>query len=331
MDDLSDRPRYDFFHLREYTTYIKLPHVKGLSLWELALQQEGKDTLQRVDCHANPGTALQVLTYLQKHHLAKVPFENLSLHYSPHHSVNLHPDILYDKIVKKGRGGYCMENNCFFGTVLRSLGFTVYGAGARVHEGSGIYTAWSHMVNIVTLTNGERYLIDAGFGNNGPACPLLLEDGHEAQSIPPTSLRLVREKIPATTNPNDQLWTYQQRISPGSDWEPMYSFTETEFLPRDYEMMNFWTSQSRKSLFTYRIMCVKKIIDEKSHELVGTLILTGAEVKRRVGEKTEHLKVCKTEWERVAVLQNMFDVRLTEEEREGIMGMVTQLPMTISE
>ena len=30
-----------------------------------------------------------------------------------------------------------MENNCFFGTVLRSLGVTVCSAGARVNEGKG--------------------------------------------------------------------------------------------------------------------------------------------------------------------------------------------------
>ena len=28
-----------------------------------------------------------------------------------------------------------MENNCFFGTVLRSLGFRVHSAGARVSNG----------------------------------------------------------------------------------------------------------------------------------------------------------------------------------------------------
>lgn len=27
-----------------------------------------------------------------------------------------------------------MENNCFFGTVLRTLGFTIYSAGARVNQ-----------------------------------------------------------------------------------------------------------------------------------------------------------------------------------------------------
>lgn len=60
-------------------------------------------------------------------------FENLQLHYSSHHSISLDPEHLYTKIVEKdNRGGYCMENNCFFGTVLRTLGFSLHSAGARV-------------------------------------------------------------------------------------------------------------------------------------------------------------------------------------------------------
>ena len=77
---------------------------------------------------------LEFLTALQKHQLAAVPFENLSIHYSPTHTIDLDPNFLYEKIVRRRRGGYCMENNCFFGTVLRSLGFNLYSAGARVSK-----------------------------------------------------------------------------------------------------------------------------------------------------------------------------------------------------
>ncbi|KAL9038805.1 MAG: hypothetical protein Q9180_002911, partial [Flavoplaca navasiana] len=64
------------------------------------------------------------LRTLQQHHLSTYPFENLSLHYSTTHTVSLDTDALFEKFVEKGcgRGGYCMENNGFFGTVLRSMG-----------------------------------------------------------------------------------------------------------------------------------------------------------------------------------------------------------------
>lgn len=79
---------------------------------------------------------LSFLTLLQRHQLASVPFENLELHYSPHHTISLDPKHLFHKIVERnaGRGGYCMENSCLFGTVLRSLGYNVVSIGAKVNE-----------------------------------------------------------------------------------------------------------------------------------------------------------------------------------------------------
>lgn len=47
-------------------------------------------------------------------------------------------DALFEKLVASGenglgnRGGYCMENNSFFETVLRSLGYETLTCGARV-------------------------------------------------------------------------------------------------------------------------------------------------------------------------------------------------------
>ncbi len=64
---------------------------------------------------------------LVTHMLAHIPFENLSLHYSPTHAVSIHPDALFQKFIRQdmGRGGYCLENNVFLGIVMRSLGFDV--------------------------------------------------------------------------------------------------------------------------------------------------------------------------------------------------------------
>jgi arylamine N-acetyltransferase len=94
--------------------------------------------------------SLDFLATLQKCHLAAIPFESLSLHYSQHHIVSIDPQAVFRKIVGEvnledgsvklnakngeGRGGYCMENSLLFGTVLRSLGFDVYPTGARVNE-----------------------------------------------------------------------------------------------------------------------------------------------------------------------------------------------------
>ena len=67
------------------------------------------------------------LSALQRHMLASVPFENLDMHYSQQHHILINAEHLFNKIVRSGsgRGGYCIENGVFLGTVLRSLGFEV--------------------------------------------------------------------------------------------------------------------------------------------------------------------------------------------------------------
>ncbi len=99
--------------------------------------------------HITPADArteagLWYLSSLQKHQLAAVPFENLSLHYSKERIISLDKGDLFDKFVtsKNGRGGYCMENNLFFGTVLKTLGFDVVHTGARVYNSTGSGDGW---------------------------------------------------------------------------------------------------------------------------------------------------------------------------------------------
>jgi arylamine N-acetyltransferase len=83
---------------------------------------------------ASDEEALEYLTTLQKHHLSHVPFENLDLHYSTSRIVSIDKDDMYQKIVtrNRGRGGYCMQVNLFFATVLKSLGFELIVTGGRV-------------------------------------------------------------------------------------------------------------------------------------------------------------------------------------------------------
>jgi len=85
---------------------------------------------------------LEYLSALQRYHLATVPFENLSLHYSQEKTLSLENEDLYQKIVGRKRGGYCMENNQFFATVLRSLQFEAVSTGARVNGPDGSLGEW---------------------------------------------------------------------------------------------------------------------------------------------------------------------------------------------
>jgi len=59
--------------------------------------------------------------------------------------------------------------------------------------------------------------------------------------------------------------------------------------------------------------------------IYGKMMLVNGDVKRNLGGKTELVKSCKTENERVAALKEYFDIVLTQEEIEGIRGRVTDL------
>lgn len=90
---------------------------------------------------------LTLLTTLHVHQIARVPYDNLSLHYSKTHRNSLDPQVLYEKFTHNGRGGYCMETTIVFRHILKALGFRVYSAGCRIRlrtDGipQGPYNSW---------------------------------------------------------------------------------------------------------------------------------------------------------------------------------------------
>jgi arylamine N-acetyltransferase len=108
-----EQPQANFTseEIKRYLDYIELPAKYGLE---------------------SPKT-VEFLTALHVHQISKVPYENLSVHYSPDHKIIIHPRFMYDKILNgRNRGGYCMEISVFFGHLLQSLGFEVYRTGVRI-------------------------------------------------------------------------------------------------------------------------------------------------------------------------------------------------------
>ncbi|KAG8530896.1 uncharacterized protein KY384_004253 [Bacidia gigantensis] len=184
------------------------------------------------------------------------------------------------------------------------------------------------MVNIVSVS-GKKYQVDVGFGLNGPTQPILLEEGWETTSISPSGVRLVRDFIPDFRDKNedqDKLWIFQHRAAPSEGWQPIYAFTEIEFIPQDYEISNFFTSTSRTSFFTSAIVVVKYLLDNLGKgQLIGSMSLMNGFAKRRMRGNTKLLTECKTEEERIRALRDYFGIEIKEDEKQGIKGLVTEL------
>ncbi|KAJ4390335.1 hypothetical protein N0V85_007323 [Neurospora sp. IMI 360204] len=271
------------------------------------------------------------LAMLQLRHMARVPFESLTLHYSKHHRLSLDLEDLFEKIVDKGRGGYCMEVNAFFGAVLRSLGYTLINVGGRVKKGE--YNGWNHMVNIVTINN-TRYLVDVGFGSNGSVNPVPLVHNHIFPTVSPVRGRLEYKSLSQHTDPtNQRIWVYSTQENSSALWKEMYCFAaDMEFFPADFEVMNLSTMTSPQSFFVQTVMCMWLLLDDddddddkKEQQPIGVLILHKDYVKRRIGDKSEIIEHFESEEQRVKALQKYFGIVLTKKEKEAIRGLPSEL------
>ncbi|KAK0755021.1 arylamine N-acetyltransferase 2 [Schizothecium vesticola] len=300
---------------------------------------------------ASPVLDLAYLTTLFTHHITAIPYENLIIHYSPSHAVSLDPQTLFRKIInppgtpRLGRGGYCMEISLLFLHLLHALGFpSAYTVGVRIRPRSadgvpsGQYTGFVHLVILLTLPgddSGQRYVLDAGFGGDGPTQPMPLVEGlvHH-NSVGTQEVRYSRGWLGGKSRfvpPGDdrRLWIYEYRNGVEKGWNAFYAFdADFEFLEGDFGVMSHYTSTAEASFQTRAVLVVRFLRGEGEDggvRVKGKVMMAGPVVKRNLGGKTEVIKVCETEAERVDALREWFGIVLTEEEAGSIRGRVSEL------
>ncbi|OJD16393.1 hypothetical protein AJ78_03423 [Emergomyces pasteurianus Ep9510] len=314
----SQRPTYSRERLAKCISYIyNSPEDQGLTKLE-----ELEELIQR--------DPIKALTTLQQRQLATVPFSNVVLHYSQHHTISLDPDHLFHNLIERGFGGYCLENTGLLAIVIRSLGYQLYTTAGRVSKAydspasADRFHPWGHMILVVTI-GGKKYMVDVGFGPNGPTRPLLLEEDQPVTSFAPAQMRMIKANISPNVDRNQRLWVYQTRSNPEGEWRDAYCFYDIEFLPEDYEIMNFWTSQHPTSTFKQKFVCAKFLLNGKEDDIIGTLALTGVDVKRNINGNIEKLATLTSEAERVSALEKLFNVHLHPMEVRGIKDSVVEI------
>jgi arylamine N-acetyltransferase len=298
---------------------------------------------------SKPILNLDYLTTLFTHQITAVPYDNLSIHYSPAHAISLDPQSLFSKIVsaRRGRGGYCMENSILFNHMLRAIGFPAYLAGVRIRprvdgvpQGES-YTGWVHLVNIVTIPDasdseenpGVKYAVDVGFGGDGMTVPMPLVEGRvHHNSIGTQEIRFAREFIPNQRFRGEgahKMWVYQVRNGREKEWVSFFAFHDQfEFTEEDFGNINWYTSQSPDSHQTWTPLAIRFLRgagEDGRAKVVGKVMMVKGVIKRNVTGKTELVKVCATEEERVEALRELFGIHLTEEEVVSIRGRQAEL------
>lgn len=104
---------------------------------------------------------LATLKLIHRQHVMSVPFENLSIHCGER--IIMDVEVIFDKIVRSSRGGWCLENNFLFGWALREMGYDTTMLGSRVFDGSDFRRNETHLINKVVI-DGKAYVTDVSYG-----------------------------------------------------------------------------------------------------------------------------------------------------------------------
>jgi N-hydroxyarylamine O-acetyltransferase len=228
------------------------------------------------------------LTGLHRAHLAAIRFENLDVFLNGRVSVDL-ADI-QEKIVGRGRGGYCYEQAQLFGAVLERIGFTVQRFLARVGpDDGGPARPRTHLTLEVRAGLGI-WLADVGYGSSPPA---------------PLTLRRLRSGGPQELDgwiyevaPDEAEGTWKLREYQGGEWVTHFRYTHDPVHPVDVLLSNYYTSTHPDSWFTRQPIIVRRDPDA-IRSIVGrgyTLIRPGHVKERRELTDAEFAAALTTEF-----------------------------------
>lgn len=227
------------------------------------------------------------LASLQAAHARSIPYENLDIPLG--REIRLDVGSLVDKLVDRGRGGYCYEHNTLFAAVLEALGGSLTRHLGRVRLGDPVSPRpATHMVLLV-----DGHVVDVGFGGATPLGPVPL--GGEATYGPWT-------------------WRTEPTVSPeGEDtWLvslfdlPLYTFTDRPQHPVDYLAPNHYSSTHPQSLFTQRVIAQRWEGDTQ----VG---LVGLELTERRADARDDVRAVDPA-DLGAVLRDRFGLDLADDE-----------------
>jgi len=214
--------------------------------------------LERIGYRGSREPTAETLTQLHRAHMLTVPFENLDIPLG--RPIVLSLPLLYDKIVRRRRGGFCYELNGLFSWLLEELGYPVVMLSARVYDGGQLGPEFDHLVLLVEMK--ERWIADVGFGDSFLE-PLRLDTGEEIVQHG-ISYRLTRS--------DGGIVLHRWRES---EWEPQYTFSLTPRRLDEFSAMCRRHQTSPESIFTRKAVCSLAIpggrITLSNRRLIGTV------------------------------------------------------------
>jgi N-hydroxyarylamine O-acetyltransferase len=257
--------------------------------------------LQRIGLDGPGDPSEATLMTLYRGHLRSIRFENFDVFLKGAVSADLQD--IQDKIVFRGRGGYCYEQAQLFAAALERLGFGVERLLARVGPDGGPARPRTHLTLRVRADSGV-WLADPGFGS----CPPV-----------PLSLRRYRSGAPQEVDG----WIYE--VAPDEEhgqevwklreyqagaWVTLHRWDDSKAQPIDVVLSNYYTSTHPDSWFTWQPVIVKRTPDAITSILGRTYTVTHAGHTKTRSELTDK--------EFAAALTDEFALTLTKDEVDAL-------------
>lgn len=192
--------------------------------------------LQRINFNGPTHVSPDTLANLHYAHFHAIPFENFDILLG--RGIDLDPQVVFNKLVNKKRGGYCFELNGLFLLALLSLGFKARALLARVHL-TGTPSGRGHQLELISI-EGRDFLADVGFGMNSPRTPIPME----------LDRQVTTEGVTIRLTDGGHFGIMLQALENGK-WKDLYSFDLGYVFPADIAYGNHYTSTHPNAFFTY--------------------------------------------------------------------------------
>ncbi|XP_036065168.1 arylamine N-acetyltransferase 1 [Onychomys torridus] len=203
---------------------------------------------------------LNTLTEVLQHQMRTVPFENLNIHSGE--AMDLGLETVFDHIVRKKRGGWCLQVNHLLYWALIKMGFetTMLGGYVYIDPVSKYSNKMVHL--LVQVTIGDRnYVVDGAYGGSLQMWePLELVSGKD-QPQAPAIFRLTEENGTWYLDQirREQYVPNQEFVNSDllekTKYRKIYSFTLKPRTIEEFEYSNTYLQTSPSSVFVNTSFC----------------------------------------------------------------------------
>ena len=274
---------------------------------------ELQEYLARIHYSGPIEPTIDALSELHRCHMLSVPFENLSVFGKE--EIFLSKDWLFDKIIRRHRGGFCFELNALFSLLLNSFGFKhEKHAGMVFSRKTGrIGPPSDHLILAVNITDCT-WLSDVSFGDSY-ITPLRFSGSADPQEQQSGLYRIrrdgddyfVEEKIKIIVDNSGREELAKETFTTDAEWAPRYQFDVIPRTTKDFHERLLYHQRSPESPFTHGRICTMAMPWGRV-TLVGSKVITSTYLgDNKVRKETKELQ--DGEEEIVKELEQKFGIR----------------------